>query len=96
MTATVIGAQAQKLNPWGLVYDGALTENMAGEVQIRPVTYMVDGISVSANVYLPKGYDASKRYAAVVVSHPNGGVKEKVSGMFAQKLAEAGYATSTA
>ena len=93
MTATVIGAQAQKLNPWGLVYDGALTENVVGEVQIRPVTYMVDGISVSANVYLPKGYDASKRYAAVVVSHPNGGVKEQVSGMFAQKLAEAGYVT---
>ena len=94
MTATVIGAQAQKLNPWGLVYDGALTENVVGEVQIRPVTYMVDGISVSANVYLPKGYDAGKRYAAVVVSHPNGGVKEQVSGMFAQKLAEAGYVTS--
>lgn len=93
MTATVIGAQAQKLNPRGLVYDGALTENVVGEVQIRPVTYMVDGISVSANVYLPKGYDASKRYAAVVVSHPNGGVKEQVSGMFAQKLAEAGYVT---
>lgn len=50
MTATVIGAQAQeKLNPWGLVYDGALRENVAGEVQIRPVTYMVDGISVSAS-----------------------------------------------
>ena len=49
MTATVIGAQAQKLNPWELVYDGALTENVAGEVQIRPVTYMVDGISVSAS-----------------------------------------------
>ena len=50
MTATVIGAQAQKLNPWGLVYDGALTENVVGEMQIRPVTYMVDGISVSAPV----------------------------------------------
>ena len=51
MTATVIGAQAQKetLNPWGLVYDGALRENVVGEVQIRPVTYMVDGISVSAS-----------------------------------------------
>ena len=50
MTATVIGAQAQKLNPWGLVYDGALTENVVGEVQIRPVTYMVDGISATAPV----------------------------------------------
>ena len=86
-------AQKETLNPWGLVYDGALTENIAGEVNIRPVTYMVDGISVAANVYLPKGYDANKQYPAVVVSHPNGGVKEQVSGMFAQKLAKAGYIT---
>ncbi len=93
LSTTMIMAQKETLNPWGLVYDGALTGNVAGEVQIRPVTYMVDGISVSANVYLPKGYDANKKYAAVVVSHPNGGVKEQVSGMFAQKLAEAGYIT---
>ena len=91
MTATVIGAQAQKLNPWGLVYDGALTENVVGEVQLHPVSYEVDGLRVSANVYTPKGYTEDGQYAAVVVSHPNGGVKEQVSGMFAQKLAEAGY-----
>ena len=95
LLTTTLSAMAQKetLNPWGLVYDGALTENIAGEVNFRPVTYMVDGISVASNVYLPKGYDANKQYPAVVVSHPNGGVKEQVSGMFAQKLAEAGYIT---
>ena len=50
MTAKVICAQAQKLNPWGLVYDGALTENVVGEVQIRPVTYMVDDIGILASL----------------------------------------------
>lgn len=86
-------AQEKVLNPWGLVYDDAISENVEGQVNIHPVTYMVDGISVSANVYTPAGYDSQKSYAAVVVSHPNGGVKEQVSGMFAQKLAEAGYVT---
>lgn len=83
----------ENLNPWGLVYDNAITENVAGKVQLRSVTYTVEGITVAANVYLPANYDSSKSYAAIVVSHPNGGVKEQVSGMFAQKLAEAGYIT---
>ena len=90
LTATTIMVQ-EKLNPWGLVYDGALVENIVGEVQIHPVSYEVGGLRVSANVYTPKGYTKEGSYAAVVVSHPNGGVKEQVSGLFAQKLAEAGY-----
>lgn len=93
MMTMAAGIAQENLNPWGLVYDDAITQNTDGKVQLRSVTYDVDGITVAANVYLPAGYDAEKRYAAVVVSHPNGGVKEQVSGMFAQKLAEAGYVT---
>ena len=94
MAASIIDAMAQeKLNPWGLVYDGALTENVVGEVQLYPVSYEVGGLRVSANVYTPKGYTKDGSYAAIVVSHPNGGVKEQVSGLFAQKLADAGYVT---
>lgn len=89
--AMSVAVAQENLNPWGLVYDDAIEQNIAGKVQLRPVTYDVEGITVSANVYLPTGYDAKKQYAAIVVSHPNGGVKEQVSGMFAQKLAEAGY-----
>lgn len=93
MLSMMAGMAQENLNPWGLVYDAAIMQNEAGKVQLRMVTYEVEGITVSANVYLPTNYDASKKYAAVVVSHPNGGVKEQVSGMFAQKLAEAGYIT---
>jgi fermentation-respiration switch protein FrsA (DUF1100 family) len=32
----------------------------------------------------------------VVVAHPNGGVKEQVAGLYAQRLAEQGYITITA
>ena len=30
-------------NPFGLVYEDAITENLPGRVQIRPVTYEVEG-----------------------------------------------------
>ena len=80
-------------NAFGLVYEDAISENMPGEVNIHRVTYQVDGIDVVANVYTPAGYDQAKGYAAVVVAHPNGGSKDQVAGLYAQKLAEAGFVT---
>lgn len=87
---------AYKGNRWGLVYDGAISENVPGQVQIHPITYDLDGVAVAANVYTPAGYDSQKSYAAVVVAHPNGGTKEQVAGLYAQRLAEAGFITIAA
>lgn len=78
-------------NPWGLVYADALIENKAGAVNIHPITYELDGLKISANVYTPASYDEAKSYPALVVAHPNGGVKEQVAGLYSQRMAEAGY-----
>ena len=80
-----------KQNPFGLVYRGAISENARGKVNIHPVAYKLNSLDIAANVYTPAGYDAAKTYAAIVVAHPNGGVKEQVAGLYAQRLAEQGY-----
>ena len=88
--------KSQHQNPYTLVYSGALTENVPGKVNIHPITYTLNGITIAANVYTPAGYTESKKYPVVVVAHPNGGIKEQTAGLYAQRLAEAGYITIAA
>lgn len=103
LLATTLGALSgvsmaadYKQNPFTLAYEGAITENRKGQVNIHPVTYQLHGLDIAANVFTPANYEAGKKYPTVVVAHPNGGVKEQVAGLYAQRLAEQGYITITA
>ena len=49
------------------------------------------GVDVAGHLYLPKNFDANKKYAAIVVSGPFGAVKEQASGLYAQEFAKAGF-----
>lgn len=80
-------------NPFGFVYRGALSQNVEGTVNVHPICYDADGTTIAANVYVPAGYKESDSYAGIVVGHPNGAVKEQAAGLYAQRLAEAGFVT---
>ena len=84
-------AEAASENRYGLVYQNAITRNVSGKVNIHPVNYKLHGLKIAANVYTPANYSVDKKYAAILVAHPNGGVKEQVAGLYAQRLAELGY-----
>ncbi|WP_221886247.1 alpha/beta hydrolase [Campylobacter sp. MIT 99-7217] len=80
-------------NPFGLVYEGAISKNEKGKVNLKSVSYYIGANKIAANLYLPANFNEKKKYKALVIAHPNGGVKEQVAGLFAQKLAQLGFIT---
>jgi hypothetical protein len=49
------------------------------------------GITISADMYLPEDIDKTKKYPAILVGTPYGGVKEQGAGIYAQTMAERGF-----
>lgn len=48
---------------------------------------------IAANLFKPENFDPSKKYPAIVVTHPIGGVKEQTAGLYALRMAEQGFLT---
>jgi uncharacterized protein len=53
-------------------------------VAIERVTYTArnTGTAIVANLFKPAGFDASRKYGAIVVTHPFGGVREQTAGLY--------------
>ena len=53
------------------------------------------GIAIAADVYAPKNIDKSKKYPALIVGAPYGGVKEQGPCVYANELAQRGFIVLT-
>lgn len=64
-------------------------------VTVERVTYPARnlGTPIAANLFRPEDFDPAREYPAIVVTHPFGGVKEQTAGLYAIRLAEAGFVT---
>lgn len=81
--ATVLSADA---DAWDKTF--AKSDKVIHEKVFYPNRY---GITIAADMYLPKDLDASQKYAAILVGTPYGGVKEQGAGIYAQTMAERGF-----
>lgn len=50
-------------------------------------------IMLCAEMYLPKDFNEAQHYAALIIGHPFGAVKEQCNGLYAQEMARRGYVT---
>lgn len=60
---------------------------------VRYPSYPNKELKIAATLNLPKNFDKSKKYAAVICNHPGGGVKEQTAAIYAKKLTDLGFVT---
>lgn len=92
MAATSMAAQEQRKNEMPNIREGNYIFTLSEKVARTPVTYKNRyGITLSADLYAPKNFDASRQYPAIIIGSPYGGVKEQGAGIYAQNMAERGF-----
>ncbi len=73
--------------------DDAATPSKSFRTGKNSVVFQSEGVRLTGNLYLPAGFDQNKKYPAVIFDGPQSGLKDQVAGLYAQKIADAGYIT---
>lgn len=69
-----------------------LTYELRDDVVLEPVRYTNRyGVSLAGHMFLPKNMDESRRYPAILIGTPYGGVKEQGAGIYGMNMAARGY-----
>lgn len=86
--------QRQQDREYTMPRQGNYIFTLSDKVTRTPVTFRNRyGITLAADLYMPKKFDGSRKYAAIVVGSPYGGVKEQGAGIYAMNMAERGFIT---
>ena len=95
LSAPSISLAAQQQSPVTTnVREGNYIFTLSKNVTRQPVTFKNRyGITLAADLYMPKNYDAKRKYPALIIGSPYGGVKEQGAGIYAQNMAERGFIT---
>lgn len=59
----------------------------------KKVTFKKEGLNIAGLIFLPDDFSEDKKYPAIVITHPGGGVKEQCSSLYGWNLARAGFIT---
>ena len=67
------------------------TVSASKTVKRSPVTFKNQNLKMAGLIFAPADMDESKKYPAIAVLHPAGGVKEQTASLYAYRLAQQGY-----
>lgn len=69
----------------------AQAQNIQEKVMKERVSFKNGPWTMAGELYLPEGFSTESKYAAVIVVHPGGGVKEQTAGKYAELMAGDGF-----
>lgn len=67
------------------------TVSASKTVKRSPVTFKNQNLKMAGLIFSPADMNESKKYPAIVVVHPGGGIKEQTASVYAYRLAQQGY-----
>ena len=78
-----------------ILMSGGISANAKEKIMKEKVHYnqTYSKIKIAGELYKPENFDKHKKYPAIIIVHPAGGVKEQVAGLYAKKIAEQGFVT---